>query len=206
MANVVVRYTGRRPGSSWYSAPGASKRYAFGMNPFHAQQIMPESDYDALKAVYKRDLLKIPMSLSSEDVGIYALVSVEPSLAEGDRFTLSNAGFVTVGQVMAVGAAGLMRSLGSIEKAELVVATLLGAYLNGGDIPVAESEDQEIPSDDLTALPRVGEATQSALNGMGYYTYGDIAVRLTEEDWLSMSGKTTSGYNEVIAAAGRLVK
>lgn len=201
--NVYVRYTGSRPGSARYNAPGTTKKgYAFGNNPTHRQQVMPYDQYEALKKVYPRELLLIPDDMATEEIALADRVTQCDALLVEDRDRLFNAGVITVGEAMAIGAGGLIRIFGNPTRADAVLMALLERYLGG---PPQEKIAALDLSDDLTSLPRVGVATQTALNGVGIKTFKDVAENLTLEQWLSLPGKSESGFTALKEAAKQRV-
>lgn len=195
---VFVRYTGTVPGSRNYTAPGCSRKYAFGNNPSHIQQRMPESDYLALKRAHNKDLIAIPPDKSAMDLPLQERINQCAALAEPDRERLYITGILTVGQALAIGGAGLTRIFGSLERSEAIVGALW-QYCFGD--PLMPPAPKPAVREDLTVISRVGPSTQEALYGMGYLTVKDIAERLTLEEWLSLGGKNEAGYQSVVSSA-----
>ena len=172
--------------------------YAFGNNPTHRQQVMPYDQYEALKRVYPRELLLIPDDMANEEIALTDRVTQCDALLVEDRDRLFNAGVITVGEAMAIGSGGLVRIFGSPARADTVLSALLERYLGGSPQEKVAALDV---SDDLTSLPRIGVATQTALNGMGIKTFKDVAEKLTLDQWLSLAGKSESGFTVLKEAA-----
>lgn len=197
---VFVRYTGTRAGSMNYRVAGMRKKVPFGFNEYHYQQRMRLSEYEALKAAHPVDFLLVPDDMAKEEIALHDRLSQVEEIAREDRDRMVRAGLVTVGQALATGERGLMRLFANQEKAAGVVNALYAKYFGYEMTPPVKPERV----DDLTSLPRVGAATQRALNELGIKTYADIVEKLTLDAWLSLPGKTEEGYAGLIESAKKV--
>lgn len=120
---TFVRFTGKRPGSMWYQAPG-TQRYAFGQNPSHYQQAIPNNEWPALKAQFGAWLLEIPADKARRVMVLDALVAScdLPILTTGIKVALIDAGLETIGMVLAEDKDRLLSILGA--QASAIVQTI----------------------------------------------------------------------------------
>lgn len=161
---VFVRFTGTRPGSTWYQAQGTN-RYAFGQNPEHRLQGVTVADWPALKAKFGAWLLEVPPEKARSNMVLETLVATAdlPALDRATKAALIDAGLETLGMVLAEDATRLEEVLpGRVESVWEAIAFKVGLMdaptpimLAPVDATANENVPEEADGDQWSIVPLI---------------------------------------------------
>jgi len=199
--NVLVRYTGTRPGTQHYQVKGRTRRYQFGQNKNHYQAMVDVDDWSHLKRAFERELLEIPMHLHSQQMDLGCLIVISSLFTDSEKLALVRTGLATVGEALAM--PDLVESVLPVGNN---VLKRLNDFLFYRQEPsfVYETYAPVVEADDLTKIKSVGASTARNLNTLGYFTYNDVAERLTADEWKKLQGVSPKIYRAVVESAALL--